>query len=220
MQGHGLFSILTDMGEPFIHRSRFTGAVLGAADLIGLPGAGAARDFLAGGGGNGAAMLGPDRCGNPAFTPGESAALAEARFRCANPIAGVDTGPGTFIVDPTAALPGGRPFVQLANGTDVAAPAGTAVVGAFNLPAMVPQVVGLIADHHGQANPIRRCLAGMVLGKDDLCYAGLPNKWRKWPKAARPPVSASDAKAIRRAAASVNRVKRLAKSVGLTTKKR
>jgi len=75
------------------------------------------------------------------------------------------------------------------------------------------------------ANPVRVasfrmvCPTGLVLGKDDRCYAKgtIPKKFRKWSPAPRPPVSAADAKAIRKAAAAKGRVKRLAKSVGLHT---
>jgi hypothetical protein len=61
-----------------------------------------------------------------------------------------------------------------------------------------------------------RCPPGLVLGKDNRCYAKgtIPRKFRKWVPAKRPPVSASDAACIRRANAAVNRVKKLAQSTG------
>ncbi len=95
-----------------------------------------------------------------------------------------------------------------------------AVVGSFGMPAMKPALVGLIVRADGSQHPVRRCPRGSVLGKDNLCYMKIPNSFRKWPRAARPPVSASDAKCIRRAASATKRVERLAKSVGLRTKKR
>lgn len=69
---------------------------------------------------------------------------------------------------------------------------GAAVVGAFGIPAMQPQV---------EFVERRQCLKGMVLGEDNLCYAkgSLPRKFRKWRPDPRPPVTAADAKAIRRA---------------------
>lgn len=128
---------------------------------------------------------------------------------------------GPIGIDPLAVLPGGDPFLTLAAPPqEVATGQGVAVIGAFGQPAMLPMQVGVVMDHHGQPQPIRRCDRGLVLGKDNLCYAKISNKDRKWPKAARPPVTAEDAKCIRRAAAATSRVKRLAKSVGLQTKKR
>lgn len=89
-----------------------------------------------------------------------------------------------------------------------------AVEGAFGMPAMVPE------------EEMRRtlvCPRGMVLGDDELCYpkAVLPkrSKFRKWRGQARPPVSAADARHIRKAAAAKERVLRLAKDVGLHASK-
>lgn len=101
---------------------------------------------------------------------------------------------------------------------------GQAVVGAFGMPAMEPDIVGVVEDRNGVRQPIRRCMAGMVLGKDDLCYPkqvlGRRGKWRKHPAPAKAPVTAEDAKAIRKAASAKNRVKKLAGDVGFTCKKR
>lgn len=100
------------------------------------------------------------------------------------------------------------------NGTGVS---GVAVMGAFGIPAMQPVVVGNIG-----GSPIRRCMAGAVLGKDDLCYmkGSIPRQFRKWRPAAKPPMSAADAKALRRIGTLQNKVKGLAKSANLTCKKR
>ncbi len=97
---------------------------------------------------------------------------------------------------------------------------GEAVIGAFGMPALVPAVVGQIANRVGVISNILRCPRGAVLGKDDLCYNKIPNSFRKWPRAPRAPVTAADAKCIRRAASAKGRVERLAKSVGLKTSKR
>ena len=110
-------------------------------------------------------------------------------------------------VDITAALPGGEPLTIPAGGT--------ATMGAFGLPAVTPTIVG-----QRNGRPIRQCPTGLVLGKDDMCYAGLPNRFRKWPKKAKPPVTAADMKAIRRADRTKTRVKKLAGNVGFTCKKR
>jgi len=97
--------------------------------------------------------------------------------------------------------------------------AGAAVIGMFGMAAMEPAIVGSIMDHHGNLNPVRRCMRGTVLGHDDLCYHKIPNNLRKWPKKARAPFSAADAKIVRKAAAARGRVATLAKDVGLTVHK-
>jgi len=91
---------------------------------------------------------------------------------------------------------------------------GEAVVGAFGMPAMVPD------------EEVRRmlvCPTGMVLGTDDLCYPkgvlSARNLHRKWRRPARAPVTAGDAKAIRTAARARERVLKLAKDVGLHASK-
>jgi len=91
---------------------------------------------------------------------------------------------------------------------------GEAVVGAFGMPAMVPE------------EEVRRmlvCPRGMVLGTDDLCYPkgvlSSRNLHRKWRRPPRAPVTAADAKAIRTAAKARDRVLGLAKSVGLHASK-
>jgi len=100
---------------------------------------------------------------------------------------------------------------------------GTAVVGAFGLPAMEPDVVGTIMRRDGSSGPILRCGRGMVLGIDSLCYpkAVMPrrSKFRKWRAAPRPVISARDTKAIRIAASAKERVLVLAKDVGLHASK-
>lgn len=94
---------------------------------------------------------------------------------------------------------------------------GDAVIGAFGVPGLVPAQVGVIND-----NPILKCPAGMVLGKDNICYVRsvLPRQFRKWPPPGRAPVTAGDAKAIRRAKSATNRVKKLASNVGFTCTKK
>ena len=110
---------------------------------------------------------------------------------------------GTLCVDPLAAAPGGRPL---------AIPAGGDASG------MSP--LGLYAEPQVETQTRLKCPPGLVLGIDNRCYASLPNKYRKWKKKAKPPITASDMKAIRRAAAAQKRVKKLAGNVGFTCKKR
>lgn len=69
---------------------------------------------------------------------------------------------------------------------------------------------------------VLRCPPGLVLALDNRCYASnsIPRKYRKWKPARKPPVSAADARAIRRASSAQNRVKRLAQKSGFTCKRR
>ena len=99
---------------------------------------------------------------------------------------------------------------------------GPAVVGAFGTPALTPAQVGTRRKADGSVGPILQCPPGAVLGKDDLCYmkGSIPRQFRKWKPAPRPPVSAGDAKAIRRAERARGRVKKLATNVGFTCRKR
>lgn len=69
-----------------------------------------------------------------------------------------------------------------------------AVQGRFG-PAYTPAIVGEI-----RGRPVRKCLAGMVLGRDNLCYERktLDADERKWRKRSKPVVSAYDAKMMRK----------------------
>jgi len=119
---------------------------------------------------------------------------------------------GNTCVDLTALPPGGDPAFTPAGG-------GVATVGAFGLPALSPQ---------GVSRVVRKCGRGMVLGIDNLCYPKAVltgrSKFRKWRRPVRPPISRRDVVAIRRAAGARDRVKELAKDVGLklgtTTRKK
>lgn len=99
---------------------------------------------------------------------------------------------------------------------------GAAVMGAFGIPALQPAVVGQRTNDRGETNPILKCPSGAVLGKDNLCYqkSSIPRKFRKWRPAPKPPMSASDAKALRRIGTLQNKVKGLAKNAGLSCRKR
>ena len=110
---------------------------------------------------------------------------------------------GDRCVDFSAAFPGGDPLTTPAGGQ--------ATVGAFGLPALSPQGITRI---------VRKCGRGMVLGIDNLCYPKAVltgrSKFRKWRRPVRPPISRRDVVAIKRAAGARDRVKELAKDVGLT----
>lgn len=119
-------------------------------------------------------------------------------------------------VDPTAALPGGRPFVSGPGTAVVPAGGGMAVVGSFGIPALEPAVV---------PTPTRRCPPGAVLGKDNLCYmkGSIPRQFRKYPPRPKPVVSAHDAKMMRKygpGGSKQARVKKLATEAGFSCKKR
>lgn len=125
---------------------------------------------------------------------------------------------GSACIDPLAAPPGGRPLATTPTGTPTTGTAVNLFRGATMTalgPAVQPQAM---------AQTRLRCPRGMVLGLDDLCYPkamlGRRSKFRKWRQPPRPPVSASDAAAIRRAERARERVKNLAKNVGFTVKKR
>jgi hypothetical protein len=129
--------------------------------------------------------------------------------------AGTDPCPGRLIkigescVDPMALPLGGAPAVVPTTGTQVGG-GGQAVMGAFGIPAMAPRM---------ETRIVRECGPGMVLGRDNLCYpkSVLPkrSKYRKWRGEPKPPISAADMRAIRAAARAQDRVKQLAKDVGL-----
>jgi len=109
-------------------------------------------------------------------------------------------------VDPSAALPGGDPFLTRAGGV--------AVAGAFGMPAFSPLEEQVLT---------RRCPPRMVLGFDNLCYpkAVLPprSQFRKWKRAPSPTLSRRDEAAITRAASAKDRVLGLAKKAGLFASK-
>lgn len=135
------------------------------------------------------------------------------------------TGKPGFGITPVPKFAPTNQFAPTNGGTAIVPQNGTgqAVVGAFGLPAMVPEQVGSIQRRDGSVGPILRCGSRMVLGTDNLCYpkALLPrrSKFRKWRQPPRPTISAADTKAIRRAGRAKDRVLELAKSVGLHASK-
>lgn len=87
--------------------------------------------------------------------------------------------------------------------------AGQAVMGRYGV-AMVPYTVGQIRGRDG-VRPIRRCLPGMVLGKDNLCYDSLRKSERKWPPGRKPLLTGGEMNAITKAARAASRLHRTQK---------
>ena len=98
-------------------------------------------------------------------------------------------------VDPTAALPGGDPFVSPASGE--------AVYGRYGL-AMTPRM---------ETRTVSKCLPGMVLGKDGLCYESLAKGKRKWDPGTKPLLTGGEMNAINRAARAAKRLDRTKKKI-------
>lgn len=101
--------------------------------------------------------------------------------------------------NPMAMLPGGAPmFMQ---------PAQAGYFGALSAPATM----------HSQT--VLKCPRGLILGKDNRCYAkgSIPRQHRKWAPEPRPLVSRSDVKALARIKSIRSRVKKAASSAGLVT---
>ena len=174
--------------------SRLGGAIIGGL-TGGIPGAiaGAVTDPF----GSGI----PTSFGRSGFFPEAAGACPPGRIRI-----------GSTCLDPGAVLPGGVPATIPVDGT-VVGTGGGAVVGSFGIPALVPMTF---------SQPTRRCPPGAVLGKDELCYmkGSIPIAFRKWRPASKPPMSAADAKALRRISTLQGKVKRLAKSANLTCKRK
>jgi len=138
------------------------------------------------------------------------AAAAEAP-RAPRPSFAADPCPGGFQIPGTNRCFETPIVPQVAPGTSTAlVPVADVSQGIFGALSTLPAVVN---------SQRLMCPRGLVLGKDNRCYAKgtIPAKLRKWRPATRPPVTAADARAIRRAAATKARVKKLATSVGLHT---
>lgn len=188
----------------FVHR-RVIGGVRGF--LTGGP-VGAVAGALTADGGGGAARIdtrSPEfsgtithiRHGHGIGSHIGSGAFARAAVAAAGPAArsfgpGFGPGPGPcpgggrrvagICVDIGAALPGGDPLFSMG------VPAGEAVMGRFGA-ALTP-----VED----ATVVRRCLRGMVLGNDGLCYnkRDIRNNERWWPRGRRPLLTGGEMRAI------------------------
>ena len=188
------FETMQEMSENFVHK-RLIGAGIGF--LTGGP-AGAAVGFVAdpfGGGGGAAPSPAPTRSLVPQ-----------------DPCPGGVQIPGTNRCFET-------PFVPKKNGGVVVQEQAIAFDGGA-----VPGVFGALSVSPTVMSAVRlRCPPGLVLGKDERCYAqgkgGISNSQRKWPKPPRPIMSAQDGKILRRAEAVRGRAKRAAMSAGFTCAK-
>lgn len=89
---------------------------------------------------------------------------------------------------------------------------GPAVIGAFGKPALTPKQVGSIKRKDGVTGPILRCPAGMVLGRDDLCYqkGAITNKERAHPRGHRPLITGGEMHAFSVARAASKKLRKLA----------
>jgi hypothetical protein len=109
-------------------------------------------------------------------------------------------------VDLTALPPGGDPAII--GPTPQVSPTqgfGPAVNGRFGV-GLVPRV---------DVQTVRRCPAGMALGKDGVCYDGLGRNSpkRQWPMGMKPLLTPGERRAIRVAASAANKLKRSKKSL-------
>lgn len=103
--------------------------------------------------------------------------------------------PGGRCVCPGDVFPGGDPFIS--------APSGQAVHGRFG--------VG-VRPMERQRRQLK-CPAGMVLGKDNVCYESLGRRQRKWDPGMKPLLTGGDRAAIRKAAAAARKLKRSRKMI-------
>lgn len=211
-----------DVGEPgtqanFVHK-RLIGAVVGGVKGFvggGFTGAisGAGRGFIGTGGG---ATMPPPTTRAPVFTGLErGAGLGEPRTLSRIPVSrrlaaptgcspGFERNPRTGQCETTGfrgRVQRALPFGETGTMEDEF---GEAVIGAFNMPALVPAQVGTIMRRDGSVGPILRCPRGSVLATDNLCYnkgiKGLASH-RKWKPGRRPFLPARDLRALDRVAA-------------------
>jgi len=173
----------------FIHK-RLIGAAVGL--VTGGPG-GAIGGFLQGGGSAGAAGGG---CGGGLVSDGRGGCVQVSRQIG---LSGRGGGLGASITrgrDRPGAIAAVQQF--LPGGATGTFAAGAAVMGQWGA-ALEPAVVGEVQRADGSTGPLLRCLRGMVLGTDDLCYnKPLANGKRKWPRPTPPFLSGGDVKCIRR----------------------
>jgi len=166
----------------FVHK-RIIGAVGG---LISGGPLGALSGFVSGGGGGSTAAAG---CREGFVMSGGRCVPRTQVFT------GIDRGLGFG-----APRPGVTAAVQrfLPGGATGRFDAGAAVMGQWGA-ALEPQVVGSVQRDDGSTGPLLRCLRGMVLGTDDLCYnKPLANGKRKWPRPTPPFLSGGDVKCLRK----------------------
>jgi len=180
---------------------------------------GAAAGFIAGGGGGAQQRPPVLAVGGTAGTrfagtglgdlgrliaQGDVAAIAElAKRRGQGIVAGRDPDPCGFlqVFDPSL----GRCVAGLGSQPGRDRPMGEAVMGRYG--------AGLTPDL--EVRQMSRCLPGMVLGNDGICYnrGQVPNRSRMWPKGRRPLLTGGDMNAITKAARAARRVKATTKKL-------
>jgi len=103
------------------------------------------------------------------------------------------------------AITGQQPTVGPLNGAAAVPGFGGATFGRFGV-GVVPRV---------EVQTVRRCPAGMALGKDGICYDGLGRNSpkRQWPMGMKPLLTPGDRNAIRVAGAAANKLARSKKSL-------
>ncbi len=175
-----------DRGRPgdvraFIHRR-----VLGFVGGLGIPGISTAANIVKGvvGGGGGSQVVPqtfPQTLPFSSVIPGRSVQAGANGRACPR---------GTVWDRPTGACVSPRsPFGREQR-------EGTAVMGRYGA-AEVP---------FDETRLVMVCPTGTALGKDDLCYAHLPNRDRKYPRGRRPLLTGGDMRSISRARRAGNRL--------------
>lgn len=101
---------------------------------------------------------------------------------------------------------------------------GEAVRGAFGMPAMVPRVVGNISRNDGSTGPVLRCDAGLVLGRDNLCYPReilrRNSRFRKWRPGVKPVLTGGQRRAIRVARGAITTARDAISGLGVSVTKK
>jgi len=117
-------------------------------------------------------------------------------------------------------LPGGSTGRALETSTEF----GDAVLGAFNIPALEPAIVGDIQRNDGSTALIRRCPRGMVLGRDELCYPReilrRNSRFRKHRPGPRPILTGGQRSAIREAKSAILTARNAISGLGVTVTKK
>ena len=116
-------------------------------------------------------------------------------------------GPDGTCINLSDVLPGGDPFItgQQPRSNGVISGFGEATFGRYGV-GVVPRV---------EVQSVRRCPAGMALGKDGICYDGLSrnSQKRQWPMGMKPLLTPGERNAIRIAARAANKLARSKKSL-------
>jgi len=180
--------------------------------------AGGAVGLITGGIGGAVAGVLTDPFGSAGSAVGGGSTGGSGSSAPATSFAGTSCPPGYYSVggtciNPGAAFPGGVPLTVPSTGTSLTTTGGTAVAtgASFGMPALAPYVVSTVR---------RKCAAGYVLGRDDLCYPKgmLPKRYRKWNRS-KPYISRAQFRLIAKADRQRDKILTLAKKAGLHASK-